>query len=170
MTDRIVQYPGRYKLTLVAGTTDTYDLEAVPGTITATGTPYNKASVLTDATAALMGLPATAVPDEMFKALVNFRPFVIGSYTGDNSASRIIALDFQPSFVIIFGVGAVVSKTSEMSISNSSNASSGGTWRRTTNATYTIVETGFTVSTSDKEADGTSTNENDQVYQYIAFM
>jgi len=44
--DRVIQYPGRYKLTLVEGTTDTYDLEAVPGTITETGTAVNRAYLL----------------------------------------------------------------------------------------------------------------------------
>lgn len=39
ITDRQVQYPGRYLLTLVSGST--YDLTAVPGTITAAGTPIN---------------------------------------------------------------------------------------------------------------------------------
>lgn len=41
VTDKAVQYPGRYQMTLVSGTT--YDLVAVPGTITAAGTPINKA-------------------------------------------------------------------------------------------------------------------------------
>ncbi len=44
--DRVIQYPGRYKLTLVAGTTDTYDLEAVPGTVTEAGTAVNRAYLL----------------------------------------------------------------------------------------------------------------------------
>lgn len=41
--DRIIQYPSRYKMTLVAGTTDTYDLEPVTGIVTAEGTKINKA-------------------------------------------------------------------------------------------------------------------------------
>jgi hypothetical protein len=35
-TDRVVQYPHRYDITLVSGTI--YDFTAVPGTITAAGT------------------------------------------------------------------------------------------------------------------------------------
>lgn len=41
--NRIVQYPLRYRLTLVSGTTDVYDLTPVTGTITEVGTPINKA-------------------------------------------------------------------------------------------------------------------------------
>jgi hypothetical protein len=41
VVDRQVQYPGRYLLTLVSGST--YDLTAVPGTITQGGTPVNAA-------------------------------------------------------------------------------------------------------------------------------
>ena len=38
--DRIIQYPSRYQLTLVSGTT--YDLTPVPGTVTAEGTYVNR--------------------------------------------------------------------------------------------------------------------------------
>ena len=41
ITDKAIQYPGRYTLTLVSGIT--YDLAAVPGTITDPGTAINKA-------------------------------------------------------------------------------------------------------------------------------
>lgn len=41
--DRIVQYPSRYKLLPVGGTTDTYDLSPVQGTITELGTDVNRA-------------------------------------------------------------------------------------------------------------------------------
>lgn len=40
--DRVVQHPHRYKLVPVAGTTDTYDLERVPGTVTEEGTAVNR--------------------------------------------------------------------------------------------------------------------------------
>ena len=56
MKDRIVQFPGRYKQTLVAGTTDTYDLEAVPGVVTEAGDDLNKANLLPDAVVTALGL------------------------------------------------------------------------------------------------------------------
>lgn len=40
--DRIVEFPNRYKLNLVAGQTDTYDLESVTGEIVESGTAFNK--------------------------------------------------------------------------------------------------------------------------------
>ena len=39
--DRVVQYPRRYQLVLVEGTTDTYDLIPVTGTVTEVGTAVN---------------------------------------------------------------------------------------------------------------------------------
>lgn len=67
MKDRVVQYPHRYQLVPVAGESDTYDIIAKPGTITEAGTPINKATLLSDATAALYGLTGDdAVPDKAF--------------------------------------------------------------------------------------------------------
>ena len=40
--DKAIEHPGRYQLTLVAGTTDTYDFIAVPGIVTEEGTAVNK--------------------------------------------------------------------------------------------------------------------------------
>ena len=56
MRDRIVQYPARFQLTPVAGQSGAYDLAAVPGAVTEAGTPINKANLLTDTTAAALGL------------------------------------------------------------------------------------------------------------------
>lgn len=56
MKDRVVQYPHRYQLVPVAGESDTYDIIAKPGTVTEAGTPINKATLLSDETAALYGL------------------------------------------------------------------------------------------------------------------
>lgn len=43
-TDRVVEYPGRIKLTEVSGETDTYDVERAEGTVTQAGTPFNATS------------------------------------------------------------------------------------------------------------------------------
>lgn len=40
-TDRVVQYPGRMKLTPVSGQPNVYDVERQEGTVTETGTPFN---------------------------------------------------------------------------------------------------------------------------------
>ena len=69
MQDRVSLYPGRVKLEPVEGQSNLYDLTRADQP-TQEGTPLNKASLLKDTTAALLGLPNTAVPDDAFVALV----------------------------------------------------------------------------------------------------
>ena len=54
MKDRIVEYPHRYKL--VPAGEDFADLIPAPGFVTQEGTPLNKAALLSDETAAALGL------------------------------------------------------------------------------------------------------------------
>lgn len=68
MQDRVPLYPGRVKLTPVSGQENTYDMTRADSP-TQEGTPLNKASLLTDATAAMLALGADAVPDDAFKIL-----------------------------------------------------------------------------------------------------
>lgn len=79
MQDRVSLYPGRVKLEPVAGQANTYDLTRADQPAQE-GTPLNKASLLSDATAALMGLDAAATPDGAFAALAgknDIRPIKI---------------------------------------------------------------------------------------------
>lgn len=69
MQDRVSLYPGRVKLEPVAGQANLYDLTRADQP-TQEGTPLNKASLLKDSTAALLGLGTDAVPDDAFVALV----------------------------------------------------------------------------------------------------
>ena len=72
MTDRNVEFPTRYKLTKVAGTDDIYDLTPVPGTVTAEGTLINKETLLSDPTAAALGLTQDdPTVDDALKKLSN---------------------------------------------------------------------------------------------------
>ena len=71
MKDRISQFPGRVKLTPVAGEANTFDLTRADQP-TQEGTPLNKASLLKDTTAALFGLGTDAVPDDAFNLLSRF--------------------------------------------------------------------------------------------------
>lgn len=64
MQDRIPLYPGRVKMTPVAGQANTYDMVRADDP-TQAGTPLNKATFLKDATAALYGLGTGAVPDDV---------------------------------------------------------------------------------------------------------
>lgn len=69
MQDREPTYPGRVTLTPVYGLANTYDMERADRPLQE-GTPLNKASLLKDSTAALLGLGTDAVPDDAFVALV----------------------------------------------------------------------------------------------------
>lgn len=71
MQDRVPLYPGRVKLTPVSGQENTYDMVRADEP-TQEGTPLNKASLLTDATAALFGLGSDAVPDDVLNLLSRF--------------------------------------------------------------------------------------------------
>ena len=68
MQDRVPLYPGRVKMTPVVGQENTFDMVRADEP-TQEGTPLNKATLLKDATAAILGLPNTAVPDDAFLAL-----------------------------------------------------------------------------------------------------
>ena len=68
MNDRIPLYPGRVKMTPVAGQANTYDMTRADDP-TQAGTPLNKATLLKDATAALYGLGDDAVPDDVYVAI-----------------------------------------------------------------------------------------------------
>lgn len=64
MQDRVSLYPGRVKLTPVAGQANTYDLTRADQP-TQEGDPLNKNTLLKDSTAALFGLDSDAVPDSI---------------------------------------------------------------------------------------------------------
>ena len=68
MKDRVPLYPGRVKLTPVSGHANTYDMVRADDPAQE-GTPLNKSTFLKDTTAALYGLGANAVPDDVFLTL-----------------------------------------------------------------------------------------------------
>lgn len=68
MKDRIPTYPGRVRLIPVSGQTGVFDMERADEP-TQTGTPLNKANLLTDAVAAKYGLGGTAVPNDVLDGL-----------------------------------------------------------------------------------------------------
>lgn len=74
MQDRVPLYPGRVKMTPVAGQANTYDMTRADDP-TQAGTPLNKATFLKDATAALYGLGASAVPDDVFAELGKYKQY-----------------------------------------------------------------------------------------------
>lgn len=77
MTDRQPLFPGRVRLEPVEGQENTYDM-IMADAPTDDGTPLNKATLLSDETAALYGLePETAVPDDVLE-LLGDSPFSVG--------------------------------------------------------------------------------------------
>ena len=91
MKDRVVQFPHRYQLVPVAGQENTYDVVAKPGVVTEGGTPINKASLLTDATAEALGLEqADPTVDD---ALNHFLKLKTESYMAFVQAVNADALD-----------------------------------------------------------------------------
>lgn len=74
MNDRISLYPGRVKMTPVAGQANTFDMVRADDP-TQEGTPLNKATLLKDATAALYGLGTGAVPDDVFAELGKYKQY-----------------------------------------------------------------------------------------------
>jgi hypothetical protein len=131
MYDRNVEHPNRYQLVKVDGTDDIFDLIPAPGQVDNEGTFINKQTLLTDATAALFGLGADAVPDDVSRVLsggVLFRDDKIldvlgnligipsnqivggvqaesGNYTGTGSYGSSnrnrLTFDFSPQLVIV---------------------------------------------------------------------
>lgn len=116
MRDRVSLFPGRVKLTPVAGQANTYDM-ARADQPTQEGTPINKESLLKDSTAAMFGLGANAVPDEIFSKIKNLVDIATnsanskakietGSYvgTGQTGASNpcTLTLGIVPKIVIIY--------------------------------------------------------------------
>lgn len=77
MQDRVSETPGRMLITPENGQPAFYATIEMADNPSVLGTPLNKASLLTDATAALFGLGADAVPDDVFQNLpVVYRQYV----------------------------------------------------------------------------------------------
>ena len=74
MQDRVPLYPGRVKMTPVAGQANTFDMVRADDP-TQAGTPLNKATLLKDATAALYGLGTGAVPDDVLAELGKYKQY-----------------------------------------------------------------------------------------------
>lgn len=68
MENRQPTYPGRVVLTPVPGAANTYDMTRADDP-TVEGTPLNKATLLQDATCAILDIPDTSVPNDAFVKL-----------------------------------------------------------------------------------------------------
>lgn len=88
MKDRVSLYPGRVKLTPVSGQENTYDMVRADEP-TQEGDHLSKATFLKDATAALFGLDATAVPDDALYVLSRFHKGLGNEYVWEKSTSSV---------------------------------------------------------------------------------
>lgn len=130
MKDRSVEYPNRYRMTLVPGTTDIYEMTPVPGEVSEEGTLMSKANILDDNSEMdIWGTLGDRTPNDAFsfigkslvahdKDIANLAEtlegkIVTGTYTGDGAASRTISLGVTPKAVLVVGLGtsAVTSNT-----------------------------------------------------------
>ena len=118
MQDRIPLYPGRVKMTPVAGQANTFDMVRADDP-TQAGTPLNKATLLKDATAALYGLGTGAVPDDVLAELGKYKQYWwrrrsinSGWYQVDTAATnRLLKDDIHDTVVYTYGDSISVSKT-----------------------------------------------------------
>ena len=118
MQDRIPLYPGRVTMTPVAGQANTFDMVRADDP-TQAGTPLNKATLLKDATAALYGLGASAVPDDVLAELGKYKQYWwrrrsinSGWYQVDTAATnRLLKDDTHDTVVYTYGDSISVSKT-----------------------------------------------------------
>lgn len=127
MYDRIPTKPGRVKITPEGGQPPYYAVMEMADDPSVVGTPLNKATLLSDATAALVGLGADAIPDTMFSKLkslidsananANKRLQIqTGSYVGTGAEFLVLSFDISVQFAHIF---------SETSTTRSTNHSIG---------------------------------------------
>lgn len=109
MKDRISLYPGRVELTPVPGQTNVYDMIRAdePQEV---GTPLNKATLLKDDVAMLLGLdPKNATPNDVFEILLNeittirntSVKVVYGAYNGNNATSKTFTVEGIPIYIAL---------------------------------------------------------------------
>lgn len=114
MTDRIVEFPNRYLLTLPDGTSILVDLTPAPGEIIDAGTLLHKATLLRDDTAAALGLTsADPTVDEalrsVFHKIVGVDSkvaFTFGSYVGTGEVGEntpnVLTFDKPVKVLLVF--------------------------------------------------------------------
>ena len=115
MQDRVPVNPGRVLITPENGSAAYYATMTRADNATQEGTPLNKASLLKDATAALFGLGANAVPDDALNAIKTLidgandnankkAKIVTGSYAGTGKSGSAnpcsLTFDFAPKFIM----------------------------------------------------------------------
>ena len=132
---------------------------------TVVGTPLNAANLLSQATAALYGLGAAAVPDDVLaQARTLITEIIFGTYTGNAEISRTIDLGFKPKALFL--------EDQRGKRAGTSGAQYGGLALPDFPVTIRgrdvirIVENGFSVG---YDSGYIETNVGGIIYRYIAF-
>lgn len=104
MKDRVPTYPGRVRLTPLGG--NLYDL-AMADEPSQVGTPLNKATLLTDATASLLGLSGDPTVDNALNSLSSRARIETISYVGTGETTQPLAektftFSFSPILLLLF--------------------------------------------------------------------
>lgn len=181
MKDRVPSNPGRVLVTPENGGAAYYATLTRADNPTQEGTPLNKANLLTDATAALFGLDANAVPNDVFSIvhtliarnamdIANGVKIEAGSYTGTDETGEANAITltfgFEPKMVIVQNASDLtldflpmikeVSQTGDDTANGSSSSAVHVTWGTNSVSWY---------SDHDK---GSMKNAANNTYYYIA--
>ena len=170
MQDRVATHPNRWKLTPVAGQTNVYDFERADEPVVA-GTPLDKATFLTDTTAAAIAAltgNTPALPTEALDELAGvFNSFGItgvahvevGSYVGagqyGSSRPNTLTFSYKPKLVIVQNSAEEPSVPANTLIWQYGNTRGGRnrtvtvsdntlSWYSTTNAEYQLNSSGVT--------------------------
>lgn len=185
MIDRVSANPGRVLITPESGEPYYATLTRADNP-TVEGTPLNKSTFLTDATAALFGLGSDAVPDEVFEKInesidnINEKmtKFITGKYTGNGDQSRTISLGFRPLAVFVFyqNGGTYIKNLNDTNFSMGGLAVQGSPAYDpdVSSNIVSITPTGFTVyylqiRNEEKKVRAVATNFDGYIYNYIAF-
>ena len=131
---------------------------------TESGTPLSKANLLSDTTAALLGLTGDPTVNDALAAA----PYVTGTYTGDGNASQAsqdVALPFTPSAVIVFPQYFTYADTNAGDFGMALNGYPQESV--SPNTTILIGTNKFTVYYNASNLQ--LTNTNGKTYKYIAF-
>lgn len=192
MKDRSVEYPNRYRMTLVPGTTDIYEMTPVPGEVYEEGTLMSKANILDDNSEMdIWGTIGDRTPNDAFsfigKSLVAHDKdienlaadlegkIVTGTYTGNGATSRTISLGFRPKVVYVQGIvtnsGYTIHDGGDyINMPVLANDGNPALYEYNTNYSFlTIVDSGFALTeTTVNDYNGTAINKKSVIYIYFA--
>lgn len=177
MKDRSVEYPNRYRMTLVPGTTDIYEMTPVPGEVYEEGTLMSKGNILDDNSEMdIWGTIGDRTPNDAFsfigkslsehdEDIANLAAtlegkIVTGIYTATGS-EKTVNLGFRPKAVLVVSYNkSIPSGTNGFAVDGVKFC--GGNY-----GDITITNTGFNTTTGTYAS---SFSGDGNLIGYMAFM